>query len=31
VEKSQRAPMRFTFYWKEQDRWEGRDYAVEII
>jgi len=20
----------FTFYWKEENRWEGRDYVVEI-
>jgi glucoamylase len=31
VQKGQRAPMRFTFYWKEQDRWEGQDYAVEAV
>ena len=30
-QKGRRAPMRFTFYWKERDRWEGRDYAVEVI
>ncbi|MSQ15016.1 MAG: glucan 1,4-alpha-glucosidase [Dehalococcoidia bacterium] len=26
----QRAPVRFTFRWVEEDRWEGRDYAVQI-
>jgi glucoamylase len=31
VQKGRRAPVRFTFYWKERDRWEGRDYAVEVI
>jgi glucoamylase len=24
------APVRFTFYWTDQDRWEGRDYTVEV-
>jgi glucoamylase len=26
----QTAPIRFTFNWRETDRWEGRDYAVAI-
>lgn len=26
----QRAPIRFTFFWTESDRWEGRDYEVAI-
>jgi len=30
VEVQQRAPVRFTFRWLNQDRWEGRDYAVAI-
>jgi glucoamylase len=25
-----RAPLRFTFFWHDEDRWEGRDYAVEL-
>ncbi len=25
---AQRAPVRFTFRWTDEDRWEGRDYAV---
>ncbi len=25
------APIRFTFRWRANDRWEGRDYAVEIV
>jgi len=25
-----RAPLRFTFYWPGADRWEGRDFRVEI-
>ncbi|MCS6852954.1 MAG: glycoside hydrolase family 15 protein [Gemmataceae bacterium] len=30
VSVSQRAPVRFTFYWPEVDRWEGRDFAVAM-
>jgi glucoamylase len=30
VAQGQRAPLRFTFYWTEAGRWEGRDYAVEV-
>jgi glucoamylase len=30
ISKDQRAPIRFTFYWKERQQWEGRDYPVEI-
>jgi glucoamylase len=26
----QRAPVRFTFYWSGEGRWEGRDYQVEV-
>lgn len=26
----QTAPLRFTFYWPEAGRWEGRDYTVSI-
>ncbi|HET7841043.1 MAG TPA: glycoside hydrolase family 15 protein [Terriglobia bacterium] len=31
VEKSQHAPMRFTFYWTKRQAWEGRDYSVEVV
>lgn len=24
-------PLRFTFYWPTEDRWEGRDYVVDVI
>jgi glucoamylase len=27
---SQRAPIRFTFFWLNDERWEGRDYAVQV-
>jgi glucoamylase len=27
---AQKAPLRFTFYWMDGDRWEGKDFAVEI-
>jgi glucoamylase len=30
VGASDRAPIRFTFNWRETRRWEGRDYAVAI-
>ena len=26
----QRAPIRFTFYWLETGRWEGRDFQVNV-
>ena len=27
----QRAPIRFTFYWKHESRWAGVDHAVHVI
>jgi glucoamylase len=30
VPSAQRAPLRFTFYWTAEGRWEGEDYFVEI-
>jgi glucoamylase len=30
IATSQRAPIRFTFFWLSDERWEGRDYAVNI-
>lgn len=30
VPKEQKAPVRFTFYWFEVKRWEGRDFHIEI-
>jgi glucoamylase len=30
VPKEQRAPLRFTFYWPQEDRWEGRDFQVAV-
>ncbi|MEX0675707.1 MAG: glycoside hydrolase family 15 protein [Pirellulales bacterium] len=29
--KGQRSPIRFTFRWADGDRWEGRDYSVEVV
>ena len=26
----QRAPLRFTFFWTGENRWEGRDYEVRV-
>ncbi len=28
--ETQQAPIRFTFFWKASDHWEGRDYMVSI-
>jgi glucoamylase len=30
VPPSQTAPVRFTFFWKTRQRWEGRDFKVQI-
>jgi len=30
VDRSQTAPVRFTFLWTEHGSWEGRDYAAEV-
>jgi glucoamylase len=30
VPSAQRAPLRFTFYWTADGRWEGEDYLVEV-
>lgn len=30
VAREQAAPLRFTFYWPEAGRWEGRDFAVSV-
>lgn len=30
VPAAQQAPIRFTFYWTREDRWEGRDYEVDV-
>jgi glucoamylase len=31
VHDAQQAPIRFTFYWTGESRWEGRDITVEVI
>ncbi|MEK6576741.1 MAG: glycoside hydrolase family 15 protein, partial [Nitrospirota bacterium] len=31
VSKRQKAPVRFTFYWPNEDRWEGKDFSVAVI
>ncbi len=31
IVKGQRMPIRFTFRWADGDRWEGKDYAVEVV
>jgi glucoamylase len=31
IAKAQRSPIRFTLRWTEDGRWEGRDYAVEVV
>jgi glucoamylase len=30
VPREQRAPIRFTFFWTEPGRWEGRDFEVAV-
>ena len=30
VKAAQKAPVRFTFFWKTENRWEGRDFQVGI-
>jgi glucoamylase len=30
IAKSQTAPLRFTFFWQLENRWQGEDYAVEV-
>jgi glucoamylase len=30
VASQQRMPVRFTFLWTEIERWEGRNYEVEV-
>ncbi len=30
IKSEQRAPICFTFYWLEKDKWEGQDYKVTI-
>jgi glucoamylase len=30
VDPGQKAPLRFTFNWPEEQRWEGANYAVEV-
>lgn len=30
VQSEQRSPIRFTFYWLETERWEGRGYEVLV-
>jgi glucoamylase len=31
IVQGQRMPIRFTFRWADGDRWEGQDYAVEVV
>jgi glucoamylase len=31
VARIQHAPIKFTFLWLTEGRWEGRDYAVEVV
>jgi len=31
IHKHQRAPVRFTFYWLKEARWEGEDFSVEMV
>jgi glucoamylase len=31
ISRQQTAPLRFTFYWPEAGRWEGRDFAINVV
>lgn len=31
IAETQQAPITFTFYWPEEDRWEGRNYEVSVV
>jgi glucoamylase len=31
VAKTQSAPIRFTFYWPQESRWQGADFAVQVL
>lgn len=30
IPDGQESPVVFTFYWRESERWEGRDFTVEV-
>jgi hypothetical protein len=30
VPKTQKNPIQFTFLWLDEDRWEGKDYIVNV-
>jgi glucoamylase len=30
TKRGHRAPLRFTFFWPEPQKWEGRDYHVDL-
>ncbi|HMQ52389.1 MAG TPA: glycoside hydrolase family 15 protein [Anaerolineae bacterium] len=30
IKEEHQAPLQFTFYWPESDRWEGRNYTVKV-
>lgn len=31
IPNRQKQPLQFTLYWTDEDRWEGRDYRVEVL
>lgn len=31
INSNQKAPVRFTFFWNREERWEGRDYEVNVV
>jgi glucoamylase len=31
IAHTQKAPIRFTFYWTDAERWDGHDFQVEIV
>jgi len=30
ISRLQAAPIRFTFFWPEVERWEGKDFAIMV-
>jgi glucoamylase len=31
ISRAQKPPVRFTFFWINDQRWEGRDYEVRVM
>lgn len=31
ISRRPKAPVRFTFYWPKEARWEGKDFGVDVV